>query len=87
MSCIYNIIEKKKKSDNKTNFVGTDNELRKALKEMIQKQIQKQIQKETISYEMEQIGLHGTKTHLVLHIWVESGSTRLEVLEVSLLLC
>ena len=39
MSCIYNIIEKKKKSDNKTNFVGTDNELRKALKEMIQKQI------------------------------------------------
>ena len=34
----------------------------------------------------EQIGLHGTKIHLVLHIWVGSGSARFEVLEVSLLL-
>ena len=40
---------------------------------------------ETISCRMEQIGLHGTKIHLVLHICVESGSARFEVLEVSLL--
>ena len=41
--------------------------------------------KRRISYRMEQIGLHGTKIHLVFHIWVESGSAKFEVLEVSLL--
>ena len=35
-------------SDNGTNFVGTDNELRKALEEMNEEEI--------ISYRMEQIG-------------------------------
>ena len=35
---------------------------------------------------MEQFGLHDTKIHLVLHIWVEPGSSRFEVLEVLLLL-
>ena len=62
------------RSDNGTNFISADNELRKALEGMNQEQIR-----------MEQIELHSRKIRLVLHIWVESGSARFEVLEISLL--
>ena len=68
------------RSDNGTNFVGTDSELRKALEEINQEQI-----RDYLLYRMEQITLHGTKIHLVLHIWVEFGSARFKVLEISLL--
>ena len=69
------------RSDNGTNFVGTDNELRKAMEEMNQEQIRDYLLQNGTDW----IALHCTKIHLVLHIYVECGSTRFEVLEVSLL--
>ena len=69
------------RSDNGTNFVGTDNEFRKVLEEMSQEQIRGYLLQNGTDW----IRLHGTKIHLAFHIWVESESVRFEVLEMSLL--
>ena len=68
------------RSDNGTNVVDTDNELRKALEEMNQEQIRDYLRMNGTNW------ITWYKIHLVLHIWVESGSARFQVLEVSLLL-
>ena len=68
------------RSGNGTNFVGTDNELIKVLEETNQKQIRDCLARNGTDW----ITWH--KNHLVLYIWVGSGSTRFEMLEVSLLL-
>ena len=68
------------RSDNGTNVVDTDNELRKALEEMNQELIRDYLLQNGTNW------ITWYKIHLVLHIWVESGSARFQVLEVSLLL-